>query len=188
MIWASCRMTATHFFWNQGLKGWKRYAFLPHFLPKLPHAGSPGLLMNRFPVRQCAAASRGRSCSMKSSFFLSGIVPDFARIAHSFAACFLYPFVHFILILIESVAAKDIPPSKRSWGRFHAMLEDDGVGQVDDVVPVPWCGERIVRFMHPLWTRYPIAVTQELNRGRTKGCPMTRMICVPVRLSQRVTD
>jgi hypothetical protein len=49
---------------------------------------------------------------MKSSFFLTSIVPDFARIAHSFVACFLYPHVQFILILIESVATKDIPPSK----------------------------------------------------------------------------
>jgi hypothetical protein len=76
---------------------------------------------------------------MKSRFFLSGIAPDFARIVHSFAARFLDPLVHFILILIESLAAKDIPPRKRRWGRFHAMLEYDGVGRVDDVVPVPWC-------------------------------------------------
>ncbi len=59
---------------------------------------------------------------MKSSFFLSGIVPDFARIAHSFDACFLDPLIHFILILIESVATKDITPGKRSWGSFNAML------------------------------------------------------------------
>ncbi len=59
---------------------------------------------------------------MKSRFFLAGIVPDVARIAHAFDARFLYPLVHFILILIESVAAKDITPSKRSWGGFHAML------------------------------------------------------------------
>ena len=58
MIWTSCRMTATHFFWKQGRKGWKRYAFLPHVLPKLPHAGSPRLLVNRFPVRQCGAGLR----------------------------------------------------------------------------------------------------------------------------------
>src|SRR5712691_2468271 len=172
MIWTSCRMTATHFFWNQGLKGWKRYAFLPHFLPKLPHAGSPRLLVNRFPVRQGGAPRRSRSCSMKSSFFLSGIMPDFARIAHSFAARFLHPLVHFILILIESVAAKDIPPSKWSWGSLHAMLEYDCVGKVDDVVPVPWGRERVARVLHPLWARYPIAVTQELNRGRAKGSPM----------------
>ncbi len=28
---------------------------------------------------------------MKSRFFLSGIVPDLARIAHTFTACFLDP-------------------------------------------------------------------------------------------------
>ena len=77
---------------------------------------------------------------MKSRFFLSGIVPDFARIAHSFDARFLYPLVHFILILIESVAAKYITPSKRSWSSFNAMPEYDCVGKVYDVVSVPWGG------------------------------------------------
>ena len=81
---------------------------------------------------------RGRSCAMKSRFFLPGIAPDVARIAHAFAARFLEPLVQFILVLIESVATKDIPPRKRSWGRFHAMLEDGRVGKVDDVVPIPW--------------------------------------------------
>lgn len=75
---------------------------------------------------------------MKNSFFLSGIAPDFARIAHSFDACFLNPLVHFILVLIESVAAKDVPPSKRRWGRFYAMLEDHCIGEVYNIVPVPW--------------------------------------------------
>jgi hypothetical protein len=42
---------------------------------------------------------------MKSSLFLSDVVPDVARIAHSFAACFLKPLVQFILVLIESIAA-----------------------------------------------------------------------------------
>ena len=66
-----------------------------------------------------------------------GIAPDFARIAHAFAARFLYPLVHLIRILKESVAAKDLPPRKRNWGRFHAMLEYYCVGKVDHVVPVP---------------------------------------------------
>src|SRR5712692_2800208 len=181
-------MTATHFFWKQGLKGWKRYAFLPPFLPKLPHAGSPPLLMNRFPVRQGGAARRGRSCSMKSRFFLPGIAPDVARIAHSFKARFLYPLIHFILILKEPVAAKDIPPRKWCWGSFNAMLEHHGVGKIDDVVPVPGGGEHIARFIHPLWARYLIAVAQELNRGRTKGSPMAGMRRGRFRLSQWFTD
>ena len=123
---------------------------------------------------------------MKSSFFLPGIAPDVARSAHSFAVRFLEPLVHFILILIEPVAAKDIPPRKRSWARFHAMLEDDGVGKVDDVVPVPGGGERVGRLLHPhpLWARYPIAVTKELNRGRAKGSPLASMLRVRFRLSQ----
>ncbi len=103
-------------------------------------------------------ARRGRSCSMKSSFFPPGRAPDVARNAHAFAARFLYPLVHFIRILKESVAAKDIPPRKRNWGRFHAMLEYDCVGKVDDGVPVPGGGEYVVRFLHPLRARYSIAI------------------------------
>src|SRR5262249_14644771 len=118
---------------------------------------------------------------MKSSFLLSGIAPDLTRIAHSFAARFLYPLVHFIFILIEPVATKDIPLSKRSWGRFHAMLENDCVGKVDDVVPIPRGGEHVVWFMHPHWARYTVAVTQELNGGCAKGSPMAGMLCVLVR-------
>src|SRR5438067_12093554 len=105
-----------------------------------------------------AMARGGRSCAMQSSFFLPGIVPDVARIAHAFAARFLEPLVQFILILIESVATKDIPPRKRGWGRLHGMLENDGVGQVDDGVPIPGGGECIGRFKHPRWARCAIAV------------------------------
>jgi len=120
---------------------------------------------------------------VESSFFLSGIVPDFARIAHSFDARFLYPLVHFILILIESVAAKDIPPSKRGRGSLNAMLEYYCVAKMYDVVPVPWGGERIIWFMHPFWARDTIAVTKELDGGRTKGSPMAGMLCGRFRLS-----
>jgi hypothetical protein len=137
-------MTATQFFWNQGLIGWKRDAY------------------RRF-------SPHGRSCSMKSSFFLSGIVLDFARSAHSIDACFLHPLVHFILILIEPVDAKNIPPSKRDWGRFHAMLQYHSVGNVDDVVSVPWGGEHKVQVLHPLRAKYSIAVTEAppINSIRT---------------------
>src|SRR6266700_4207784 len=71
----------------------------------------------------CLAFLSPSGQSMKSHFFLTGIVPDFARVAHAFVACFLYPLVHFILILIESVATKDITPSKGGWGSFHTLLE-----------------------------------------------------------------
>ena len=90
---------------------------------------------------------------MESRFFLSGITPHVTRIAQAFAARFLEPFVEFILVLIESVATEDIPPRKRGWGRFPAMLEDDSVGQVDDGVPIPGGGECIGRVKHPRWAR-----------------------------------
>jgi hypothetical protein len=115
---------------------------------------------------------------MNSSFFLTSIVPDFARIAHSFVACFLHLLVHLVLILIKSIATKDITPSKGRWGSFHAVLEDDDVGKVDDIVPVPWSGEDVVRVLYPFWTKYTITVTKELNRGRTKCCPVAMMLTV----------
>ena len=88
---------------------------------------------------------------MQSRFFLPRIAPDVARIVHAFAARFLEPLVQFILVLIEPVATKDIPPRKRRWGRFPTMLEDNGVGQVDDGVPIPGGGEGIGRVKHPRW-------------------------------------
>ncbi len=79
---------------------------------------------------------------MKSRFFLPGIAPDFARIAHSFEARFLYPLIHFILILKEPVAAKDIPPRKWRWGSFNAMLEHHGVGKIGRSDGPPYGGRR----------------------------------------------
>lgn len=65
---------------------------------------------------------------MESRFFLPGIVLDIARLAQSFAARFLHTLVQFILVLIESVAAKDLLLQNRSWGRSDAMPEDECVG------------------------------------------------------------
>ena len=125
---------------------------------------------------------------MQSRFFLPGVAPDVARIAHALAVRFLEPLVKLILVLVEPVAAKDMTPCKRSRGRFPAMLQDHGVIKVDDDIPVPGGGERIGRVLHPRWARYAITVTEELNRGRAKGCPMAGMLRVPVRLAQGVTD
>jgi hypothetical protein len=68
------------------------------------------------------------------------------------------------------------------------MLEDDSVGQVDDDIPIPGDGEGIGRVKHPRWRRYAIALAQKLNGSCAKGGPMARMLGVPIRLSQRVTD
>ncbi len=81
--------------------------------------------------------------------------------------------IHF---LKESVAAKNIPPSKRDWDRFHAMLQYHSVGKVNDAVPIPEGGEHKVPVLHPLWAKYPIAVTKELNRGCAKGSLMADML------------
>jgi hypothetical protein len=70
---------------------------------------------------------------MKSRFFLPGIAPDFARSAHSFAVSFLEPLVHFILILIESVAAKDIPPRKRSRHTASRVASPCGMIMVEAI-------------------------------------------------------
>ena len=125
---------------------------------------------------------------MKSGLFLPGIAPAVARSAHAFAVRFLEPLVHFVLILIKAVAAKDIPPRKRSRARFPAMLEDDGVSQVDDGVSVPGDGECVGKVLYPRWARDPIAVTQELNRGRAKGSSLAGMLRVRFRLPQRLAD
>src|SRR2546423_4985377 len=108
-----------------------------------------------------AMARRGRLCAMQSSFFLPSIVPDVARIVQTFAARFLEPFVQFILVLIESVATKDIAPHKRGRGGFPAVPEDEGIGQVDDGVPIPGGCEGICRVKHPHRAGYAIAVTEE---------------------------
>src|SRR5260370_19187718 len=100
---------------------------------------------------------------MQSRFFLPRIAPHIARIAHAFGARFLEPFVQFILVLIESVATKDITPREWQWGRFPAMLEDDSVGQVDDGIPIPGGGESLARGKHSRWATLPIAGTEELD-------------------------
>src|SRR2546427_7686392 len=151
---------------------------LPRF--SFPNNRQKGDVHSCCTGRRHLFAVRGKPSGpgMKSSFFLTSIVPDFARIAHSFGACFLYPLVQFILVLIESVATKDIAASKGSWGSFDAVLEDDDVGRGDYIVPVPWGREDVVRVLHPFWTKYTIAVTQELNRGCTKCCPVAMMLTV----------
>jgi len=62
---------------------------------------------------------------MMSRFFLQGIMPDIARMAQSFAARFLDPLVQFVFILIESIAAKDIPSGKRRWLSFPTLLDSE---------------------------------------------------------------
>src|SRR2546423_12397983 len=119
-----------------------------------------------------ALAKGGRSCAMQSRFFLPSIAPDVARFVQAFAARFLEPLVQFILVLIQPVATKDIAPRKRRWSRFLTMLEDNGVGQVDDGVPIPGGGEGIGRVKHPHWAGYAIAATEELDRGCAKSGPM----------------
>src|SRR5215813_10016560 len=127
--------------------------------------------------------SQGRSCTMQKCFSLPGIAPDVAWIAQALAARLLEPLVQFIFILIEPIAAKDIPPRKRSRGRFPAMLQHHDVVKVDNDVSVPGGGEYIERVPHPRRARNLIAVAQELNRGGAKGCPMACMLRIPTRLS-----
>jgi hypothetical protein len=61
---------------------------------------------------------------MQSRFFLPGIAPGVAWIAHAFAARFLEPFVQFIFILVEPIAAKDIAPRKRRPNGAYAPCPD----------------------------------------------------------------
>ena len=99
---------------------------------------------------------------MQSRFFLPGIVPDVTWIAHAFAVRFLEPLVKLILVLVEPVTAKDIPPRKRCWGRFPAVLQDHVISKVDDDIPVPGGGECIGRVQHPRRARNLVRILTAL--------------------------
>jgi hypothetical protein len=62
--------------------------------------------------------------SVDADFFLAGIAPDFAWIGDPLGSCFLNPGTHFILVLLEPVAAKDVAPCERGWRRLLEPLPD----------------------------------------------------------------
>ena len=58
---------------------------------------------------------------MNANFFLTSIAENFTRVGHSFGSCFLGPGTHFIFILVESVAAKNMALENRQWGNLHQL-------------------------------------------------------------------
>src|SRR5436190_5580295 len=57
--------------------------------------------------------------SMNADFFLPGIAPGFAGVGYPLGPCFLNPGTHFILVLVEPVATKDLAPGESPWRRLH---------------------------------------------------------------------
>lgn len=46
--------------------------------------------------------------AVDADLFFAGIAENFCRVGNAFGSCFLRPGAHFIFILIEPVAAKDM--------------------------------------------------------------------------------
>jgi len=61
----------------------------------------------------------GWLCFVKADFFLTSILVDLSRSGHALIYGFLNPFIDLILILKESVTAKDIPTCKGYWGHVE---------------------------------------------------------------------
>jgi hypothetical protein len=61
------------------------------------------------------------SASMEADFFLTSIAEDFSRVCYSFGSCFLGPSAHFIFILVEPVATKNMTLLKGYRGDLHQL-------------------------------------------------------------------
>ncbi len=57
--------------------------------------------------------------SVDADFFLASIAENFAGVCNSSGSCFLRPGAHFIFILVETIAAKDVALLKRGRGNLH---------------------------------------------------------------------
>ena len=62
--------------------------------------------------------------SMSADFLLPGIAPGCAGVGYPLSPCFLDPGTHFILVLVEPVATKDLAPGERPRRRLHEPLPD----------------------------------------------------------------
>jgi len=60
----------------------------------------------------CDVGIANFSSPVDADFFVTGIAPNFAGVGYSFSPCFLRPFVHLVLILEESIRAKDVAACK----------------------------------------------------------------------------
>ncbi len=111
-----------------------------------------------------------------ADFFLAGIAPDFAWIGDPLDSCFLNPGTHFILVLKEPVATKDLAPCERGWRRLHEPLPDLWI--LCSFGMPPWYFQHVAWIMNPCWAGDSVAFTQKLDGGGTKRTPPAGMVRV----------
>ena len=121
--------------------------------------------------------------TMNADFFLSSVAPNIAGVRDPLSPCFLNPGTHFILVLIEPVAAKDLAPCESLRCRLYEPLQDIWI--ICSFGMPPWCFQYVDWVMNPLWAENSIAFTQKLDSGGTKGTPAVRKLSVLRRLPER---
>ena len=113
--------------------------------------------------------------SVDADFFLTSITENFSGVCNSSGSCFLRPGAHFIFILVEPVAAKDVALYKGCWCNLHQLYAG---GETIGVFWPPGAGQDITWIVYPLRTGDIIAVTKEFYRGRTEGSPTAGVFSV----------
>ena len=104
-----------------------------------------------------------------ANFFLAGIAPGFAGVGDPSGPCFLNPGTHFILVLVEPVATKDLAPGESPWCRLHEPLPNLWI--ICSLSMPPGCLQRVAWIMNPWWAGDVIAFAQELDGGGAKSAP-----------------
>jgi len=107
--------------------------------------------------------------SMNADFFLPGIAPGFAGVGYPLISCFLHPGAHFILVLIEPVATKDLAPGESPGCRLHEPLPNLWI--ICSLGMPPRCLQRVAWIMNPWWASDVIAFAQKLDGGGAKRTP-----------------
>jgi hypothetical protein len=141
--------------------------------------------------RSCATSSRSGVSptpllpTMNTDFFLASVAPNIAGVRYPLRPCFLNPGTHFVLVLIEPVAAKDLAPCESLRCRLYEPLQDLWI--ICSCGMPPWCFQCVAWVMNPVWAGDSIAFTQKLDSGGTKGTPAVRKLSVLRRLPKRFT-
>ena len=110
--------------------------------------------------------------TVDTDLFLTSIAENFSRVCYPLGSCFLRPGTHFIFILVEPIAAKDVTPYKGGWGDPHQFYTG---GESIGVLRPPGSDEDVTWMVYPLGTGDVIAMAEELDRGCTEGSPTLRM-------------
>ena len=123
--------------------------------------------------------------TMHADFFLPGVTPNIAGVCYPLSLCFLNPGTHFILVLKEPVAAKNLAPCESLRCRLYEPLQDLWI--ICSYGMPPWCLQCVAWVMNPRWAGDSVAFTQKLDGGGTKGTPAVRKLCVLRRIPERFT-